>query len=49
VTPDNVGDILRIADAVIVASALKQDGVWWNPVDPGRLRHFMECVAMARG
>ena len=49
VTPGNVGDILRMADAVIVASALKQDGVWWNPVDPDRLRHFMECVAMARG
>jgi uncharacterized protein len=49
VTPDNVGDILRIADGVIVASALKQDGVWWNPVDPDRLRRFMERVAMARG
>jgi uncharacterized protein len=49
VSPDNVGDILRIADGVIVASWLKQDGVWWNPVDPDRLRHFMRCVAMARG
>jgi membrane complex biogenesis BtpA family protein len=49
VTPDNVGDILRIADGVIVASALKQDGVWWNPVDPDRLRHFMARVAAARG
>jgi len=49
VTPDNVGDILRIADGVIVASALKQDGVWWNPVDPDRLRRFMACVAAVRG
>jgi membrane complex biogenesis BtpA family protein len=49
VRPDNVGDILRIADGVIVASALKQDGVWWNPVDPDRLRVFMCCVKMARG
>jgi membrane complex biogenesis BtpA family protein len=49
VTPDNVRDILRIADGVIVASALKQDGVWWNPVDPDRLRRFMERVSMARG
>jgi membrane complex biogenesis BtpA family protein len=49
VTSENVGDILRIADGVIVASALKLDGVWWNPVDPDRLRHFMGCVAMARG
>lgn len=41
VNPDNVADIFRIADGVIVASFLKQDGVWWNPVDPDRLRHFM--------
>jgi uncharacterized protein len=49
VSPDNVGDILQIADGVIVASWLKQDGVWWNPVDPDRLRHFMQHVALARG
>jgi membrane complex biogenesis BtpA family protein len=48
VTPDNIGAILGIADGVIVASALKQDGVWWNPVDPDRLRRFMDCVAMVR-
>ncbi len=48
VTPENVGDILRIADGVIVASWLKQDGVWWNPVDPDRLRHFMRQVDTVR-
>ncbi len=48
VSPDNVGDILSVADGVIVASWLKQDGVWWNPVDPERLRFFMEHVARAR-
>ena len=48
VTPDNVGDILTVADAVIVASYLKQDGVWWNPVDPERLRTFMAAVERAR-
>ncbi|CAH2598592.1 BtpA/SgcQ family protein [Rhodovastum atsumiense] len=48
VTPDNVGDILAVADAVIVASWLKVDGVWWNPVDPDRLRTFMTAVARAR-
>ncbi|MBS1184275.1 MAG: BtpA family, partial [Proteobacteria bacterium] len=26
---------------VIVASALKHDGVWWNTVDPDRVRAFM--------
>lgn len=40
VTADNVGDILGIVDAVIVASSLKRDGVWWNPVDPDRVKAF---------
>jgi membrane complex biogenesis BtpA family protein len=48
VTPDNVGDILTVADAVIVASYLKRDGVWWNPVDPDRLNTFMAAVRRAR-
>jgi len=48
VTPDNVGDILTVAHAVIVASYLKRDGVWWNTVDPDRLAVFMEAVARAR-
>ena len=48
VNPDNVGDILSVADAVIVASYLKRDGVWWNPVDPDRLATFMAAVARAR-
>ncbi len=48
VTPGNVGDILSIADAVIVASYLKRDGVWWNPVDPERLAAFMAVVQQVR-
>ncbi|MEO9190022.1 MAG: BtpA/SgcQ family protein [Acetobacteraceae bacterium] len=48
VTPANVGDILALADGVIVASALKRDGVWWNPVDPERLAAFAQAVARAR-
>ncbi len=48
VNPDNVGDILAIADAVIVASYLKRDGVWWNEVDPDRLATFMASVKKAR-
>jgi predicted TIM-barrel enzyme len=41
--------MLTVADGVIVASWLKHDGVWWNPVDPERLRVFMAAVAGARG
>ena len=48
VNPDNIGDIFQVADGVIVASYLKQDGVWWNPVDPARLAHFMQAANRAR-
>lgn len=48
VTPDNVGDIFTVADAVIVASYLKHEGAWWNPVDPDRLQVFMQAVKKAR-
>ncbi len=42
VTPDNVVDILSIVDGVIVASALKVGGGWWNPVDAAKARAFVE-------
>ena len=45
VTPENVREILGVVEGVIVASALKADGQWWNPVDPDRARRF---VAQAR-
>ena len=45
VTPENVRDILGIVNGVIVASALKAEGVWWNAVEPARARNF---VAKAR-
>jgi predicted TIM-barrel enzyme len=43
-TSDNIGVILPLLDGVIVASALKHDGVWWNPVDQARVAAFMEKV-----
>lgn len=46
VTKQNVHDILAIVDGAIVASSLKVDGAWWNPVDPDRAKAF---VAAARG
>ncbi|WP_406857990.1 BtpA/SgcQ family protein [Alsobacter sp. KACC 23698] len=48
VNPDNVAAIFGYADAVIVASALKHDGGWWNEVDPDRVRGFMDVVRRAR-
>ncbi len=41
VTADNVAAILARTNGVIVASSLKIDGVWWNPVDPERVTHFV--------
>ncbi|WP_442798186.1 BtpA/SgcQ family protein [Pantoea vagans] len=46
VTPANVCQILARTQAVIVASTLKVDGVWWNDVDRDRVKHFM-AVAQA--
>ncbi len=48
VTPENVGAVLSVADGVIVASALKEGGVWWNPVAPERCRGFMAAVSALR-
>ncbi len=45
---ENVGDILAVADGVIVASSLKRDGVWWNRVDPDRADAFMSEVRRLR-
>ncbi|HUC17324.1 MAG TPA: BtpA/SgcQ family protein [Acetobacteraceae bacterium] len=48
VTPGNVGKILAAVDGVIVASALKEGGVWWNPVEPARVREFMAAAKKIR-
>lgn len=36
ITPGNVADYAD-ADALIVGSSVKRDGVWSNPLDPGRM------------
>jgi membrane complex biogenesis BtpA family protein len=40
----NVAEFLTVADGVIVGSDLKVDGGTWNPVDPERVRRFMEAA-----
>lgn len=45
VSPDNVVEILSRTSGVIVASSLKEDGVWWNPVDPARVRALVAAAA----
>lgn len=49
VTPDNVGEILSRTQGVIVASALKVNGVWWNEVELARVKHFMAAARFALG
>jgi hypothetical protein len=44
VTEDNILAILERTSGVIVASSLKVDGVWWNPVEPDRVRSFVACA-----
>ncbi|WP_342070952.1 BtpA/SgcQ family protein [Yoonia algicola] len=47
VTSENITDILSIASAVIVASSLKEGGVWWNPVEAARVQAFVAAAAPA--
>ncbi len=48
-TPDNLATLLPLLDGVIVASALKQGGVWWNPVEEARVAAFMDRAREIRG
>ena len=48
VTIDNVATILPLVDGIIVASALKRDGVWWNEVEKDRVSVLMRKVREIR-
>ena len=41
---DNVGQLMRAADGVIVASSLKRNGKISEPIDPIRVAQFVEAV-----
>jgi len=45
---DNIQEFLTVADGVIVGSTLKEKGYTWNPVEPGRVKAFMEAVNQVR-
>jgi membrane complex biogenesis BtpA family protein len=40
----NIEQYFNAADGVIVGSSLKVDGYTWNPVEPGRVKEFIECA-----
>jgi membrane complex biogenesis BtpA family protein len=43
-----VPSLFAVAQGAIVGQWLKQDGLWWNPVDPRRVEALMTAVAKAR-
>lgn len=45
---ENIQQYLSVADGVIVGSSLKVDGKTWNPVDPARVKAFMDTVKEVR-
>jgi len=47
VTAANVARVLALTQGAIVASSLKVDGVWWNPVEPRRVQALMEAARPA--
>ena len=47
-TTENLARYWPFADLFIVGSFVKQDGVWSNPIDAGRLGAFMDAVARLR-
>jgi len=49
VRAESIADIFAVADAVIVGTSLKVDGVIWNQVDPTRARRLMDAARSARG
>ncbi len=48
VREENLAAIWPYVDGCVVGSALKVDGLTFNPVDPGRVRRFMEAVRSLR-
>jgi uncharacterized protein len=43
-----ISGAMAVADGVIVGTGLKHDGYTWNPVEPARVRSFMDEVRAAR-
>ena len=48
-SPEQVPALFASADGAIIGQWLKQDGRWWNPVDPRRVEQLMTAVGKVRG
>jgi len=44
---ENIGELMAVADGVIIASSLKVDGKISNPIDPERTKQFIEAFLKA--
>ena len=47
-TAETVGELLAVADGLIVGTAVKRDGLVSNPVDAARVRRLVEAARSAR-
>lgn len=45
---DNAESLMTVADGAIVGSAMKEEGVWWNPVSVARTRAIVDAVRRVR-
>jgi uncharacterized protein len=45
----NAADIFGACDGAIIASWVKKDAVWWNPVETDRVRHLAKIAAEVWG
>jgi hypothetical protein len=43
-TPQSAAALLEHADALVVGSALKRDGLWSNDIDPARAEAMVRAV-----
>lgn len=48
ITPENAPKLLPLLDGAIVGSSLKRDGVWWNPVERGRVEALVAAARRLR-
>lgn len=47
VRPDTIGELMAVADGVIVGTSLKYEGITWNPVDPHRVSALLDAAVAA--
>ncbi|MET3600884.1 BtpA/SgcQ family protein [Martelella mangrovi] len=47
-SPEQVPSLMAVADGAIVGQWLKEDGLWWNPVDPRRVEDLMSAIGKVR-